>query len=49
MQDNPMAILVGIVLVAVLVLLMFGVSNFDGCSRGNWFGTGSRTVDQSFR
>jgi len=49
MENNPMAILVGIVMVAVLALLMVGVSHLDGCSRGDWFGTGSRTVDQSFR
>jgi len=49
MENNPMALLVGIVMVVVLALLMVGVSHLDGCSQNDLFGTGSRTVDQSFR
>jgi len=49
MENNPMALLVGIAMVVILALLMVGVSHFDGCSQNDFFGTGNRTVDQSFR
>jgi len=49
MENNPMALLLGILLVAVLALLMVGVGHFDGCLQNDFLGTGNRSVDQTFR
>jgi len=48
-MDNPIAALVGVLLIAVLGVLLLGVGRLGGCSSGGFFGNGTKTVDQAFR